>query len=45
MFDELRNLLPDDDLQWFGMRILTPKIRTFWVFEGGGNENGAWSTD
>ena len=22
-----------------------PKIRTFWVFEGGGKENGAWSID
>jgi hypothetical protein len=22
-----------------------PKIRTFWVFEGGGIENGAWSMD
>jgi len=20
-----------------------PKIHTFWVFEGGGKENGAWS--
>jgi len=22
-----------------------PKIHTFWVFEGGGKENGAWSSD
>jgi len=22
-----------------------PKIRTFWVFGGGGKENGAWSMD
>jgi len=22
-----------------------PKFRTFWVFEGGGKENGAWSMD
>jgi len=22
-----------------------PKNRTFWVFEGGGKENGAWSMD
>jgi len=21
------------------------KIRTFWVFEGGGKENGVWSMD
>jgi len=22
-----------------------PKIRTFWVFEGGEKENGAWSSN
>jgi len=22
-----------------------PKNHTFWVFEGGGKENGAWSMD
>jgi len=22
-----------------------PKYRTFWVFEGGGKENGVWSMD
>jgi hypothetical protein len=27
----------DDDLD--------PKNRTFWVFEGGGKENGGWSSD
>jgi len=44
MLDERRNLLPDD-LQWFGMRILTKKIRICWVFEGGGKEYGVWSMD
>jgi len=32
-------------LKYRGFTDFDPKIRTFWVFEGEGKENGVWSMD
>jgi len=44
VLDERRNLLPDD-LQWFGMRILTQKIALFGFLKVAGNKMvlGVWT--
>jgi len=44
MLDERRNLLPDD-LQWFGMRILTQKFTLFGFSKAEGKKMvlGVWA--